>query len=155
MTRSDPSVQQVLLDVDVDEARELEELDLALAGDRIASLQLSLELQRSYMDGLHQVQQSAAWSDLERDAALAQVAATRTAPQEAAAWAEAERDAALARLAELQAAFVADIAELAAANAELRQQVADAETARDLAASDLRSVLAVVELDLGLAEVAA
>lgn len=155
MTRPDPSVQQVLLDVDVDEARELEELDLALAGDRIASLQLSLELQRSYMDGLHQVQQSAAWSELERDVALGQVAGLRTAPQEAAAWAEAERDAALARLAELQAAFVADIAELAAANAELRQQVADAETARDLAVSDLRGVLAVVELGLGLAEVAA
>lgn len=104
-------------------------IHLLLAHDHIAHLEAALELQREYMTGLAEAQSAAAWAEAERDAAREQLAAER-------------------------AEFAGDVAELLAEITDLQQRVRDAETARDLAASDLRGVLGVIELGLDASELA-
>jgi hypothetical protein len=128
MTRPSSFAQHLLADDLVEPCPA--ELDLLLAEDRIAVLTEALELQREYMAGLAEAQSAAAWAEAERDAVREQLAAER-------------------------AGYAADVAELLAANTELTQRAADAETARDLAASDLRGALGVIELGLDASELAA
>jgi hypothetical protein len=105
-------------------------VQLMLAHDHIAHQDAALRLQREYMTG-------------------------KAEAEAAAAWAEAERDAAREQLAAERAEFAGDVAEMLAEITDLQQRVRDAETARDLAVNDLRSVLGVVELGLDAAELTA
>lgn len=121
MTRPDAPTHH--LDVDAD--REVGDVALVLAEQHIAHLEESLRVQGAYLADL-------------------------TVAQKALVWAEAEREAALKALATERAGYAADIVELHAALTEMADRLAEAEMARDLAHSDLRAVLSVVELGLDL-----
>jgi hypothetical protein len=100
-------------------------VQLLLAEDRIAVLEAAVRLQRDYVADL----------------------------QEEQAWTAVERDTARKQLAEAVDGFAVDVAELHAENLDLAARLVQAEAARDIAISDLRSVLDVVEL--GIAQTAA